>query len=115
MRFRPALFALLLLLAIPTVVSGEGASALRDDYQRLQQWRYATVPVAVPPEGFRWTFEGATWELESGRLWYAEPTAQGKETGLVFEGKGKFHLAARRRRVEQNKTGFHGECLLPVD
>src|SRR5436305_5119824 len=96
---------LLFLLALAPIVGAAAPPATLDDYQRLLQWRYRTEPVAVPAAGLRWSVAGATWTLESGRLWLAEPTAAGAVTGAVFEGRGRFHmdvpdpveLAPRRR------------------
>jgi hypothetical protein len=85
------LLSSLLLLALPA--AAQTPQSLRDDYDRLQRWRFRSQPVAVPAEGIRWTVEGATWTFESGRLWLAEPTSGGAVTGLVFEGKGRFQMA----------------------
>ncbi len=88
------LLPLLLLLALPaTAQTAQTAQSLRDDYDRLQQWRFRTQPVAVPAGGLTWTVEGATWTFESGKLWLEEPTSGGVVTGLVFEGKGRFRMA----------------------
>jgi hypothetical protein len=81
--------AVLLLLALP---ASAAPRATLDDYQRLQQWRYRSEPVAVPAEGLRWSFAGASWELQSGKIWIAEPAGDGTITGLVFQGKGRFHM-----------------------
>jgi Peptidase family M1 domain len=82
---------LFLLLALPA--AAQTAQSLRDDYDRLQQWRFRAQPVAVPAGGLSWTVEGATWTFESGRIWLEEPTSGGVVTGLVFEGKGRFQMA----------------------
>ena len=47
----------------------------------------------MPAGGITIEREGATWTLESGTLHLAEPTAGGAVTGLVFEGRGRFHFA----------------------
>jgi hypothetical protein len=91
MRPQNLLPSLLLLLALPA--AAQTAQSLRDDYDRLQQWRFRTQPVAVPAGGLTWTVEGATWTFESGKLWLEEPTSGGVVTGLVFEGKGRFQMA----------------------
>jgi len=87
------LAAVVLLLAV-ALASGAIAApgATVDDYKKLQQWRYGSEPVTVPAAGIRWSFAGASWTLESGRLWLAEPVADGVVTGIVFEGKGRFHM-----------------------
>jgi hypothetical protein len=87
---RPASL-ILLVLALPAALSA-APRASRDDYGKLQQWRYRSEAVAVPAAGLRWSFAGASWTLESGRYWLAEPTADGTVTGVVFEGKGRFHM-----------------------
>ena len=87
-----ALLALSILFAVASA-SAQTAETLRADYERLQQWRFRTDPIAVPAGGLRWTFEGATWSLESGRIWLQEPTSGGAVTGMVFEGKGRFQMA----------------------
>jgi hypothetical protein len=87
--------AVLILLILSSASSSPILAAPRatvDDYQTLQQWRYRKEPVAVPAEGLRWSFAGASWELQSGKLWLAEPTADGTVTGIVFQGKGRFHM-----------------------
>ena len=84
--------AVLILLALLPSAALAARGATLDDYQRLQQWRYRTEPVAVPADGIRWSFAGASWELQSGKIWMAEPTSDGTVTGLVFQGKGRFHM-----------------------
>src|SRR3954468_8484809 len=91
MHAKRTLLLPLLLLALPA--AAQTAQSLRDDYDRLQQWRFRSQPVAVPAGGLTWTVEGATWTLESGRIWLEEPTSGGVVTGLVFEGKGRFQMA----------------------
>ncbi|HEY4587654.1 MAG TPA: M1 family aminopeptidase [Thermoanaerobaculia bacterium] len=91
MHAKRTLLLPLLLLALPA--AAQTAQSLRDDYDRLQQWRFRSQPVAVPAGGLTWTVEGATWTFESGRIWLEEPTSGGVVTGLVFEGKGRFQMA----------------------
>src|SRR3954468_2509813 len=81
----------LLLLTLPA--AAQTAQSLRDDYDRLQQWRFRAQPVAVPAGGLTRTGAGATWRFESGKIWLEEPTSGGVVTGLVFEGKGRFQMA----------------------
>ena len=91
--FLPSL--LLLALALPAAAQTAPSlrDNLRDDYDRLQKWRFRTDPVAVPSSGLTWTVEGGTWTFESGKIWFEEPTSGGAVTGLVFEGKGRFQMA----------------------
>ncbi len=92
-HIKRALLPSLLLLAFTLPAAAQTAQSLRDDYDRLQHWRFRTNPVAVPAGGLNWTVEGATWTFESGRIWLEEPTSGGAVTGLVFEGKGRFQMA----------------------
>src|SRR4051794_13368419 len=91
MHAKRTLLLPLLLFALPA--AAQTAQSLRDDYDRLQQWRFRSQPTAVPAGGLTWTVEGATWTFESGRIWLEEPTSGGVVTGLVFEGKGRFRMA----------------------
>ncbi|MFL6193430.1 MAG: M1 family metallopeptidase [Thermoanaerobaculia bacterium] len=84
------LLPLLLLFSLPALA--QTPDTLRDDYARLQRWRFRTDAIPVPAGGLRWTVEGATWTFESGRIWLEEPTSGGAITGLVFEGKGRFQM-----------------------
>jgi hypothetical protein len=87
---RAVLLLSLSILAVPALA--QTPESLRDDYARLQSWRFRADPVPVPAGGLRWTVEGATWTFESGRIWLEEPTSGGAVTGLVFEGKGRFQM-----------------------
>ncbi len=87
---RLAVSAVLLCLALPALA--QSPESIRDDYTRLQGWRFRAAPVEVPPGGARWSFGGATWSFESGRFWLQEPTSGGAVTGVVFEGKGRFRM-----------------------
>ncbi|HKI03333.1 MAG TPA: M1 family aminopeptidase [Thermoanaerobaculia bacterium] len=89
----PQRFVLLLCLALAAPAIAQNPESLRDDYARLQQWRFRAEPIAVPAGGLKWTVEGATWTFDSGRIWLEEPTSGGAVTGLVFEGKGRFQMA----------------------
>jgi hypothetical protein len=88
-----AILPSLLLLTLTLPAAAQTAQSLRDDYDRLQHWRFRTEPVAVPAGGLTWTVEGAAWTFESGKIWLEEPTSGGAVTGLVFEGKGRFQMA----------------------
>jgi hypothetical protein len=93
MHLQRALLLPLFLFALALPAAAQTAQGLRDDYDRLQHWRFRAEPIAVPAGGISWTVEGATWRFESGRFWLEEPTAGGVVTGLVFEGKGRFQMA----------------------
>jgi hypothetical protein len=93
MHLQRAILLPLLLLTLALPAATQTAQSLREDYDRLQHWRFRTDPVAVPAGGLAWTVEGATWSFESGRIWLEEPTSGGAVTGLVFEGKGRFQMA----------------------
>ncbi|HEX4498539.1 MAG TPA: M1 family aminopeptidase [Thermoanaerobaculia bacterium] len=92
MHLQRALLLPLFLFTLALPAAAQTAQSLRDDYDRLQHWRFRTEPIAVPAGGITWTVEGATWRFESGRFWLEEPTAGGVVTGLVFEGKGRFQM-----------------------
>ncbi|MDX1999543.1 MAG: M1 family aminopeptidase [Thermoanaerobaculia bacterium] len=79
---------LLALLLVGTPVFAEGLA----DYALLREWRYATTTQPVPAGGLRFGYDTATFHLESGQLRFAEPTAAGVVTGLVFEGRGSFSM-----------------------
>jgi hypothetical protein len=85
------LFVLLASLAVP--VFADDPPPPPEEYQQLNRWLYSAAPIPVPAGGLRWEKEGASWTLESGKIWLAEPTAAGVVTGLVFEGKGRFRMA----------------------
>jgi hypothetical protein len=93
MHLQRAILPSLLLLALALPAAAQTAQSLRDDYDRLQHWRFRAEPVAVPAGGVTWTVEGATWRFESGKFWLEEPTSGGVVTGVVFEGKGRFQMA----------------------
>ncbi|HEX4960605.1 MAG TPA: M1 family aminopeptidase [Thermoanaerobaculia bacterium] len=67
--------------------------AAKADYDLLQRWRFRTESIAVPAGGIRFSDEGGSWTLESGKVWLEEPTSSGAVTGFVFEGKGRFQMA----------------------
>ncbi|HYX25461.1 MAG TPA: M1 family aminopeptidase [Thermoanaerobaculia bacterium] len=102
MPHRRAVLSVLSVLAVLVVLSAalpalaqppDPSAAARADYDLLQRWRFRAEPIAVPAGGVRWSDEGGSWTLESGRIWLQEPTSAGAVTGLVFEGKGRFQMA----------------------
>jgi hypothetical protein len=84
---------LVLLAALSFPVFAQDPPPPPEEYLQLNRWLYRAQPVAVPAGGLRWEKEGASWTLESGKIWLAEPTASGAVTGFVFEGKGRFRMA----------------------
>jgi Peptidase family M1 domain len=93
MLHRLAVPAVLAALALPRLAFAQTPDAAKADYDLLQRWRFRTQPIAVPAGGLRWSDEGGSWTLESGKIWLEEPTSGGAVTGLVFEGKGRFQMA----------------------
>src|SRR5947209_10739860 len=102
MPHRRAVLSVLSVLAVLVVLSAalpalaqppDPSAAARADYDLLQRWRFRAEPIAVPAGGVRWSDEGGSWTLESGKIWLQEPTSAGAVTGLVFEGKGRFQMA----------------------
>ncbi|MES1242953.1 MAG: M1 family aminopeptidase [Acidobacteriota bacterium] len=85
------LFVLLASLALP--VLADDPPPPPEEYLQLNRWLYRTDAIPVPAGGLRWEKEGASWTLDSGKIWLAEPAANGVVTGLVFEGKGRFRMA----------------------
>src|ERR1700736_1870516 len=61
------------------------------DYQRLQRWQYSAQPIALT-HPIIFTRDTATWTLQSGSVRLAEPMSDGRITGLVFEGQGRFTM-----------------------
>ncbi len=90
---RSVLLVVSVLAVLPLPLLAQTPDAAKADYDLLQRWRFRTQPIAVPAGGLRWSDEGGSWSLESGRIWLEEPTALGVVTGLVFEGKGRFQMA----------------------
>lgn len=84
----------LLLLALATLLpAAVGAEPGRTDYEALQEWRFATRPVELPPEGLSFAVDDiARWELVSGSLYPMRPLLDGTVTGLVFEGEGRLSV-----------------------
>lgn len=78
--------ALLLLFALP-VLAKDPPPPPRE-YLDLQRWQYQAAPQTVPAGGLAWEMEGASWTLDSGKVWIDE-----SGTGMVFEGKGRFRMA----------------------
>lgn len=91
MNRRTPLFLVLLSLALP-VLAEDDVPPAPEEYLQLQRWQYQATPQTVPAEGLRWEMEGASWVLESGKVWLAEPF-EGVVTGMVFEGRGRFRMA----------------------
>jgi len=92
-------------LVLPVAATAEPPA----DYDRLNLYRYSSTPASLAAE-VSWTFDTATWTLNSGRLWVQEPIADGTLTGFVFEGEGRFVMEipdpyelAQLRRFCNNK------------
>src|SRR5215203_1301227 len=75
---------LFLFLSLPALAKDPPAPP--QEYLDLQRWQYQATPQAAG--GQKWEMEGASWSLDSGKIWVAE-----SGTGLVFEGKGRFRMA----------------------
>lgn len=69
-----------------------GTEAAESLYKRWAAMHFSQQPVEVPKEGITIKKENATWVLEQGTFKLMEPTRDGKVTGLVFRGKGHFHM-----------------------
>ena len=79
------LLILLAFAATPLVAADETTVS-----EQLYQWQVSTT--AVPVHGVSWSFDTASWTLESGTLRFLAPTADGTVTGFVFEGTGQFQM-----------------------
>jgi len=85
---------ILCMLLTPLPISAaESAMPDRATYDQLQEWRFTTRGVALGEGGLEWSFDTASWRLESGEIQLQEPTPAGVVTGLVFEGSGHFRMA----------------------
>ena len=60
------------------------------DYAALQKWQYSTAPIALSAP-VTISRDTATWVLSSGSIYLMEPV-DGRVTGLVFEGSGRFTM-----------------------
>ena len=76
------LVVLWLALSVPTA----------DDYTQMLRWEFSSEAVPVPEGGIRFERDGATWFLETGRLYWMRPISNGRVTGLAFEGEGRFTM-----------------------
>ncbi len=109
MTARPLLAAWCLAIA-----TGAGAASV-DDYERLQEWRFAAAR-PLPAGGFSIAHEDAEWRLVSGELSLQEPTSDGALTGLAFEGSGRFRMAiADRFELGQLRRFTGDEALEELD
>jgi hypothetical protein len=105
-RVAAAAVAIVLLSSIARATDTQQTQA---DYQRLQRWQYSAQPIALT-QPITITRDTATWTLQSGNVRLAEPMANGRITGLVFEGQGRFtmtipdpvELAQMRRFAERS-------------
>lgn len=62
------------------------------DYEGMQEWKFSQYPTAIPQGGLTLKRDCATWIMESGQVWFMEPTSQGNYTGMIFEGQGRFEM-----------------------
>jgi hypothetical protein len=82
------------LLIVAAIAVPSLAAAPRADYDALQKWRFSAAPITLnnPVTISRDT---ATWTLKSGRVRLMEPLPDGRSTGFVFEGQGRFTMEVR--------------------
>lgn len=88
---RTAAIAAALVLSTLAVAAADLDPA--SEYRKLQQWRFAATGQTVPSEGLKFSRDTATWTLQSGEIRFMEPALDGRVTGFVFEGKGRFEMA----------------------
>jgi hypothetical protein len=61
-------------------------------YRHLIQLKFSSRPIPVPAGGIVFKRDNASWNLEKGHIRLMQPTADGKVTGLIFEGEGRFRM-----------------------
>jgi len=79
------------LLAAPAAAASGGE--LVAAYETLWQGRFATRAAPVPEGGAELAADVATWRFETGEWRGMAPAADGRTTGCVFRGRGRFRLA----------------------
>jgi hypothetical protein len=82
----------LLLTSTASARAAATGSGARAEYDELQQWHYTKEAFPIPDGGIRFELDTASWVLESGRLWVQKPLPNGRVTGVVFEGVGRFQM-----------------------
>lgn len=75
------------------------------DYDLLQKWQYGTTPIPIT-KPVTITRDTATFTLNSGNVYLAQPTSSGRITGLVFEGDGHFTMTIPDRYERQQLKRF---------
>jgi hypothetical protein len=91
MRASSSAIVTLAALLLSPAAEAVDTKAAEADYQRLQRWQYTAQPAALT-QPVTFTRDTATWTLQSGSVRLAEPIANGRITGLVFEGQGRFAM-----------------------
>jgi hypothetical protein len=81
----------LLLITMTVATVAHAGDRWESDYRQLQKWQFTTeaVPIVKPVTLVRDT---ASWTLRSGKVRLMEPAANGRCTGLIFEGDGQFTM-----------------------
>ncbi|MCP4155394.1 MAG: M1 family metallopeptidase, partial [bacterium] len=61
-------------------------------YRQLNECKFSMEKIPVPTGGLKFNRDNASWSLESGHIQLMEPTPDGRITGLIFEGQGRFRM-----------------------
>jgi hypothetical protein len=90
---RRALVLGAIVACIVAIVAPANAAAgnVTSEHAAMQEWRVLPA-VPVPPGGVVIERDTATWMLESGEIRYLAPLSDGRITGFVFEGRGRFRM-----------------------
>jgi hypothetical protein len=78
-------------MIIAAILLAQTLSAPQTDYQMLQRWQYSAQPIALA-QPITFTRDTAMWTLQTGNLRLSEPMSNGRITGMVFEGQGRFTM-----------------------
>ena len=83
--------AVALLFLTTTLHAAFDATRAAADYAALQKWQYTTTAIAISAP-VTISRDTATWTLTSGSVYLMQPV-DGRVTGLVFEGSGRFTMS----------------------
>ncbi|MEM1178888.1 MAG: M1 family aminopeptidase [Acidobacteriota bacterium] len=91
--------ALVLYAVLSAPAAGDGGAvdhSIQAHFEKMREHRYGAAATPVPAGGLNFSRDTATWTFEFGDLYLQEPV-EGVATGLVFEGRGRFHMTVPDR------------------
>jgi hypothetical protein len=88
MRVAAALLSSFLLAAPLFALEPSKAGA---EYEAMQKRLYSH-PIPIPPGGLTITRDTTTWALTRGEIRLSQPSSDGRVTGFVFTGEGRFKM-----------------------